>query len=171
MPVRTYRGYEAVSIGDIPKAKLLKASKTGKLSLTASELKGNRKMLMHPMNAMKIKKAQLTGSGVRSLGITQPEILTDLEWHSQGGSGLQGGSLWDTIKSSASWLYDNVLKPVGSAALDGIAQAGAQAINTRVPGLGDPLANAGRTAARNLTGMGLKKKKNSRMQGGSFMIN
>lgn len=171
MVARTYKGYEAVSLGDIPKAKLTRAAKTGKISFTAQELKGNRKMLMHPSNAAKVKKAQIAGCGVRSLEITHPEILSDIEWHAKGGSGLAGGSLWDTIKSGASWLWDNVAKPIGSAALNGIASAGAQAIDSRLPGAGQAIASAGREAARNLTGLGLKKKKNSRMRGGSFMIN
>ena len=56
--MRTFRGYEKVSVGDIPQKKLEKAIKTGKLTLSASDLKGDRVMLLHPANAKLVKAAK-----------------------------------------------------------------------------------------------------------------
>ncbi|GMF56770.1 unnamed protein product [Phytophthora fragariaefolia] len=77
---------------DVPAAKLTKALKTGKLSLTANQLKGSGSVIhLHPASYEKALKARKAGRGVR-LDITRHEIK-------KGYKKLQGGSIWSKIKS------------------------------------------------------------------------
>jgi hypothetical protein len=168
-----YKGYSVVTLGDVPVAKLRKAAKTGKMSLTASELKGNRRMLMHPSNAKRVKSAQKKGMGVQGLELSEPEILNDIEYHSKMGAGMSAGSLWDTIKSVGSWLKTS---GVGSVLADA-AQAAA------TPFVGATTAQIGRDILKTTTGVGLTSDLKERMKkvraarkgkkplGGSFLIN
>lgn len=179
--MRTYKGYEHVTVGDIPHKKLLKAVKTGKLSLSASDLKGGRIMLMHPENAKKVKKAKKLDKGI-AIMITSPEIMSDIEFHDKSGGSLKGQGVWDWIKGAANsvknFVSDNWdhIKPVLSA----VADVGALPLATAV---GAPeLALPGRAALKGITGIGLKEtrlanlakarlaKKNKRI-GGSFLLN
>ena len=188
--MRTFKGYEKVSVGDIPQKKLEKAIKTGKLTLSASDLKGNRVMLLHPTNAKLVKAAKSKNKGITGMGVSGPEIMTDMEWHDSMGGSMNGGSLWSWLKGAAKsvgkFFKDNwdVIKPVASR----IADTAVPAIATY---LGQPaLGVAARTGLKELTGVGVKdkrlaalakaraakaSKKKGRvvdvMQGGSFLIN
>ncbi len=190
--MRTYKGYEKVSVGDIPMKKLEKAIKTGKLTLSASDLKGGRVMLLHPANAKLVKAAKAKGKGITGMGLSAPEILTDMEWHDSMGGSMNGGSVWSWLKGAAKsvgkFFKDNwdVIKPVVSR----VADAAVPAIATY---LGQPaLGVAARSGLKELTGVGIKEKRlanlakaraakaskksgKSRvvdvMDGGSFMIN
>ncbi|GMF33363.1 unnamed protein product [Phytophthora lilii] len=58
---------------DVPAPKLNKALKTGKLSLTADQLKGSGSVIhLHPISYEKVIKARKAGRGVR-LDITRHE--------------------------------------------------------------------------------------------------
>lgn len=184
--MRTYSGYEKVTVGDIPQKKLEKAIKSGKLSLTANDLKGNRVMLLHPLNAKKVKLAQSKNKGVTGMGITGGEILADVEWHDKAGGSMNGGSLWSWLKRAGKSVYNfaknnwDILKPVVSKIADTAIPAIASAV-------GAPQASTvGREALRQLTGVGVndrmakarqakKSKKINIMTasqvGGSFKLN
>lgn len=153
--MRTYGGYEAVKVGDIPQSKLEKVFKTGKLTLSANELKGNRHLLMHPANARKIKLAQSKGKGVSGLSISGGEIEHDLNYHQHMGGNLHGGSLWSWIKNKAfPWLKKNVwpaLKPV----LSGLADSAVPALATAFPEIA-PALPVLRSGLTKLTGVGVK---------------
>jgi hypothetical protein len=161
-----YKRYKVVTVGNIPVAKLRKAAKTGKLSLTASELKGNRRILMHASNAKRVKAAQAKGTGVQGLMFSEPEIQSDIEYHGK----IEGGSLWSSIKSAGKWLKDS-----GVASILGDA---AQAAAT--PFVGATAAQVGRDILKTTTGIGIAekmakvrsaKKKDNKPLGGSFLIN
>ena len=185
--MRTFRGYEKVSVGDIPQKKLEKAIKTGKLTLSADDLKGNRVMLMHPANAKLVKAAKSKGKGITGLGLSGPEIMSDMEWHDSMGGSMNGGSLWSWLKNAGKsvgkFFKDNwdVIKPIASRVADSAIPALATAFGA--PELGV----LGRTTLKQLTGVGvgsdsLKNKrlanlakaraaKAKKATGGSFMIN
>ncbi|GMF12054.1 unnamed protein product [Phytophthora lilii] len=75
---------------DVPAPKLTKALKTGKLSLTANQLKSSGSVIhLHPASYEKALKARKAGRGVR-LDITRHEIK-------KGYKKLQGGSIWSKI--------------------------------------------------------------------------
>lgn len=190
--MRTYQGYEKVNIGDIPQKKLEKAIKTGKLTLSASDLKGDRVMLLHPGNAKLIKAAKAKSKGISGMGLTAPEIMADMDWHDSMGGSMSGGSVWSWLrgatKSAGKFFKNNwdVIKPIASR----LADAAVPAIATY---LGNPaLSGVARSSLKELTGVGIndkrlanlakaraakasKKSGKSRtidvMDGGSFMIN
>ena len=191
--MRTYRGYEKVTIGDIPQKKLEKAIKTGKLTLSASDLKGDRVMLFHPANAKLIKAAKAKSRGITGMGLTAPEILSDMEWHNSMGGSMNGGSVWSWLKSaakSAGKFFKNnwdTIKPIATQVVDGLMPSAASSAGPYAPGV-----ILGRQALKSLTGVGIndkrlanlakaraakaeKKSGKSRvvdvMDGGSFMIN
>lgn len=157
--------YSIVKVGTIPKAKLKKSLKTGMLSLTRDELKGNRHLLMHPMNASKVINAQKNSKGVQGLMLTKDEIQADMDYHASRGGALGGSfwsDLWSGVKSVGNWLKDS---GVGSMLAD-----------AAVPFASTVLGPAGATAARSVlkttTGVGLRgKKTRKRLTGSSFMIN
>jgi hypothetical protein len=159
-----FEGYTVVRVGEIPKAKLKKAAKTGKLSLTMDQINGNKHLVLHPMNAMKLIKSQQSGKGVQGLVLTSDEIAKDLKYHQLRGASISGGSFWSWLKTAASdvgnWLKDS---GVGSVVADAL-----------VPAAATVLGPAGAVVARNVlkttTGVGLKPRK-KRMTGSSFMIN
>ncbi|EEY57024.1 uncharacterized protein PITG_10585 [Phytophthora infestans T30-4] len=83
---------------DVPAPKLTKALKTGKLSLTADQLKGSGSVIhLHPASYEKALKARKADRGVR-LDITKHEIK-------KGYKKLQGGSIWSKIKSGLSTAF------------------------------------------------------------------
>lgn len=183
--MRTYKGYEKVSIGAIPQSKLAKSIKTGKLSFTADELKGGTKtMLLHPSNAKLVKAAQKKMKGLSGMPITGGEIMSDIAWHDSIGGGFQGGSLWSWIKSAApsvvKFVKDNWtdIKPV----LSKLADVAVPAVTSYA---GQPqLANLARQALK-LTGIGVKEQRLANLakarevkkgkvniiKAGSFLIN
>ena len=185
--MRTFKGYEKVSVGDIPQKKLEKAIKTGKLTLSASDLKGSRMMLVHPSNAKLIKQAQAKSKGLTGMPISGGEIMNDLEWHDSMGGSLHGGSLWSWLRGAAKsvgkFFKDNwqhikpVLTPIADTAIPAIAGYFGQ------PALAGPV----RAAVKGITGVGIKEKRlenlkkaraaklsksgKGRVEGGSFLIN
>lgn len=180
-----YKGYEVVKIGKISDAKKKKVIKGAAISFSSGELAGNdHSVLMHPMNAKMIKKAQSMGKGVSGVKFSRPEVLTDIEYHEKGGEGLSGGSIWDSIKNGLSKAW-NYVKDSGIGSI--LADSATAALT---PALG-PLAPVGRQLVRNIAGVGLKEKRlenlararkakaekkinKSRVvdvSGGSFMIN
>ncbi|EGZ20673.1 hypothetical protein PHYSODRAFT_456701, partial [Phytophthora sojae] len=128
---------------DIPARKLTKAFKTGKLSLTSSELKGSGSVIhLHPASFEKALKACKAGRGVR-LDITKHEIK-------KGDKKAQGGSIfskvWDTIKKGYKFAKDSGLL--------------SRAVDAAVPALatyaGQPTADVpARAAIKSLTGIGI----------------
>ena len=185
--MRTYQGYEKVTIGDIPQKKLEKAIKTGKLTLSASDLKGDRVMLVHPANAKLIKAAKAKSRGITGMGLTAPEILSDMEWHNSMGGSMNGGSVWSWLKSaakSAGKFFKNnwdTIKPIATQVVDGLMPSAASSAGPYAPGV-----ILGRQALKSLTGVGIKEqrllnlakaraakasKKSGGSTGGSFLIN
>ena len=80
--MRDFRGYEIVNISNnIKEDKFKKAVRSGKITLNAEELKGNQPLLLHPMYAKMVKKAQDKGKGVTSMMIAGSDILYDMELH------------------------------------------------------------------------------------------
>ena len=76
--MRDFKGYEIVKIAsDIKEDKFKKAIRTGKITLKADELKGNVALLVHPSQAILIKKAQAKGRGVTSMPIAASDVLLD----------------------------------------------------------------------------------------------
>lgn len=157
--MRTYKGYESVSVNKIPISKLKKAIKTGKLSLTAGDLKGDLRLLLHPLNAKLVKAAQAKNKGINSLMMSIPEIISDLDWHDKSGGSMNGGSLWSFLKSAGKEIGDfykenkQIIQPILSAVADKAIPAAFSAIGQ--PGF-SPL---GRQAFKKLTGVGLKEKR------------
>ena len=153
--MRDYAGYQAVRVGDIPQSKLEKVFKTGKLSLSANDLKGTRHLLLHPANALKIKQAQTKNKGVTGLSISGGEIANDLRYHQHMGGSIHGASLWSWIKNKAfPWVKKNIwpaLKPVLSGLADSAVPAIASAFPEVAPAL--PILREG---VRNVTGVGIK---------------
>ena len=186
--MRSFNGYESVSVGNIPQKKLEKAIKTGKLSLSADELSGSgRKMLLHPANAKLIKTAQNKNKGVSGMCISGGEIMNDLDWHTHMGGSMNGGSLWSWLKTAGKATYNfaknnwPLIKPIISQGVDQLLPSAASAAGRYAPGI--ILARQGLKA---LTGVGLKEqrllnlakaraakasKKGGCSTGGSFLIN
>jgi hypothetical protein len=127
---------------DIPGPKLTKAFKTGKLSLTANQLKGSGSVIhLHPASYEKALKARKAGRGVR-LDITRHEVK-------KGYKRAQGGSIWSKvwggIKSAFKFAKDSgLLSRATDVAVPAIATA-----------LGAPQgAIPARAAIRSMTGIG-----------------
>lgn len=103
--MRDYKGYEVVSLSPkISEDKLKKAVRSGKITLSADELKGNKSVLMHPMCAKLIKRAQAKGKGVTSMMICGADILYDIEFH-------EAKSLWNWLdgfktKKAYNWIWE-----------------------------------------------------------------
>ncbi len=103
--MRDYLGYEIVKVSkNIKEDKLKKAVRSGKITLSSDELKGTHPLLVHPMCAKLIKKAQEKGRGVTSMMIAASDILYDLEFHGE-------KSLWSwvnemTKKKAYNWIWE-----------------------------------------------------------------
>ncbi|KAG2977228.1 hypothetical protein PC120_g25548 [Phytophthora cactorum] len=128
---------------DVPAQKLTKAFKTGKLSLTADQLKGSGSVIhLHPAFYEKALKARKAGRGVR-LDITRHEVK-------KGYKKAQGGSIWSKIwggiKKGFKFAKDSgLLTQAANAAVPAIATA-----------LGAPQAAVpARAAIRFMTGIGV----------------
>lgn len=177
-----YKGYDIVKVGKIPKTKLKKAIKGAAISFTKDELAGNDyQMLVHPSNAKVMKVAQSKNKGISGIKFSEPEIMTDMEYHSNTGGSLSGGSIWDSIWRGLKTV-GNVLKESGAATA--LADFGQNALT---PIIGAPLANVGRQLVKNVTGVGINAAKEKRLanlakarfakknkksaSGGSFLIN
>ncbi|KAG2768523.1 hypothetical protein PC129_g20309 [Phytophthora cactorum] len=128
---------------DVPARKLTKAFKTGKLSLTANELKGSGSVIhLHPTSYEKAMKARKVGRDVR-LDITRHEVK-------KGYKRAQGGSVWNKIwggiKSAFKFAKDSgILSKAADAAVPALATA-----------LGAPQAAIpARAAIKSMTGIGV----------------
>ncbi len=103
--MRDYLGYEIVKISkDISEDKFKKAVRSGKITLNATELKGTKPILVHPMCAKIILRAQAKQKGVTSMMIAASDILYDLELHGD-------RSFWSWIhamknKKAYNWIWD-----------------------------------------------------------------
>lgn len=153
-----YNNYDVVSVGTIPQAKLKKALNGGAIILTAKDLTGNQKLVLHPENAKKVRMAVKSGKGTR-INFMPGEIQNDLNFHSQksGGSvqgeahrrcpedpldhSMSGGSIWSWLKEKAWPVIKKVIGGVG----DAVAYANPELA---------PL----REGVRSLTGVGLARK-------------
>jgi hypothetical protein len=128
---------------DIPGPKLTKAFKTGKLSLTADQLKGSGSVIhLHPASYEKALKARKAGRGVR-LDITRHEVK-------KGYKRAQGGSIWSKvwggIKSAFKFAKDSGL----------LSRAADVAVPALATALGAPQgAIPARAAIRSMTGIGV----------------
>ncbi|KAG2959030.1 hypothetical protein PC120_g28215 [Phytophthora cactorum] len=128
---------------DVPALKLIIAFKTGKLSLTSSELKGSGSVIhLHPASYEKALKARKAGRGVR-LDITRHEVK-------KGYKKAQGGSIWSKIwggiKKGFKFAKDSgLLSKAADAAVPALATA-----------FGAPQAAIpARAAIRSMTGIGV----------------
>jgi hypothetical protein len=128
---------------DIQAPKLTKALKTGKLSLTADQLKGSGSVIhLHPASYEKALKARKAGRGVR-LDITKHEIK-------KGYKRAQGGSIWGKIKSALSSAF-KFAKDSGL-----LSRAADVAVPALATALGAPQgAIPARAAIRSMTGIGV----------------
>lgn len=159
--MRSFNGYESVSVGEIPQKKLEKAIKTGKLSLSADDLNGNRRLLLHPTNAKLIKTAQNKNKGVSGMCISGGEIMNDLDWHTHMGGSMNGGSLWSWLKTASKATYNfakqnwPLIKPIISQGVDQLLPSAVQAAGP----YGGPAVILGRQTLKSLTGVGLKEQR------------
>ena len=102
--MRDYLGYEIVKVsGSIKEDKLKKAVRSGKITLSADELKGAKPLLVHPMCAKLIVKAQAKGRGVTSMMIAGSDIVNDLALHGE-------KSVWHWVndmktKKAYNWIW------------------------------------------------------------------
>ncbi|RAW29784.1 hypothetical protein PC110_g13842 [Phytophthora cactorum] len=128
---------------DVPAPKLTKALNTGKLSLTADQLKGSSSVIhLHPTSYEKALKARKTGRGVR-LDITKHEIK-------KGYKRAQGGSIWGKIKSTLSSAFKFAKN---SGLLSRAADAAVPALETALGS--SQAAIPARDAIRTMTGIGV----------------
>lgn len=104
--MRDYKGYEVVKLSNqISEDKLKKAVRSGKVTFSADELKGNKPVLMHPMCAKMIKRAQDKGKGVTSMMLSGADIVYDLEFHGD-------KSIWKWLdgfktKKAYNWIWND----------------------------------------------------------------
>ncbi|EEY64714.1 uncharacterized protein PITG_16149 [Phytophthora infestans T30-4] len=123
---------------NVQERKLTKAVKTGKLSLTADELKGSGSVIhLHPASHEKALKARRADSGVR-LDITKHEVK-------KGYKRAQGGSIWSKvwrgIKSAFKFAKDSgILSRAADAAVPALATA------FGAPQAGNPCSTGGRVS-------------------------
>lgn len=163
--MRDYSGYVAVKHGPISEAKLKKAIKGGSLTFSKLELSGNDfKTLFHPMTAKVLKAAKSKNKGANNVPIALGEIMADMEYHTNRGGSMLGGSIWSKIwsgiKSGAKALWNPVIKP----ALTQIADMAVQPLQAALTGskYGAPLAPlvpTARAELKKLTGIGMTQQK------------
>lgn len=103
--MRDFKGFEIVHVsGSIKPDKLKKAVRSGKISFSAEDLKGKKPVLIHPMSAKLIKRAQDKNMGISSMMISASDILMDLESHG-------AKSIWSWTdefkhKKAYKWVWD-----------------------------------------------------------------
>lgn len=154
MSVNPFSGYVQVKVGNIPASKLEKSIKGQAIRLTNANLTGDRVMLVHPLNAKAIKKAQMSGKGLATTFSTG-EALADIDFHDRAGGSISGGSLWSWLKNKAwPWVKKNwnIIKPVASAVADVAIPALSAAVGAPTAG---PMA---RGALKQLTGVGIEQR-------------
>lgn len=188
--MRDYSGYVSVSHGEIPDSKLKKVIKGGKITFTKEELAGTAyKTLFHPTTAKMLKLAQRKGKGANSVPVAMGEIMADMDWHNASGSGIQGGSIWKKIWGGLKALWNPVIKPALSQALDmGVAPLQGALAGSKYGAPLAPFVPQARAKFKELTGIGMttqqkrlkalekaraskKNKKINVLTGSSFKIN
>ena len=103
--MRDFKGYELVRVsGSIDEDKLKKAVRSGKITFSADQLKGNKPLLIHPFCAKNIKKAQAKGRGIVSMPLAASDILYDMELHGS-------KSIWAWMdgmrtKKAYNWIWE-----------------------------------------------------------------
>ena len=128
-------------------------------SLSADDLNGNRRLLLHPANAKLIKTAQNKNKGVSGMCISGGEIMNDLDWHTHMGGSMNGGSLWSWLKTAGKATYNfakqnwPLIKPIISQGVDQLLPSAAAAAGPYAPGV-----ILGRQALKSLTGVGFGLK-------------
>lgn len=80
-----FSGYVQVKVDNVPPAKLRKALNGKAVRLTSGDFSGNRVMMVHPLNAKKIKAAQKTGQGLTT-NFSHGEAAADLHYHDHVGA-------------------------------------------------------------------------------------
>jgi len=119
---------------------------------------GSHILLLHPVQHHKISKAHAKNSG-SDLHVSNGELHATIH------SGIAGTGFWDVLKDGASWLWNNVAKPVLGVAGDAGASE-LKNIASSVPIVGQlagPLIDKGREALKSTTGIGLHHKKGKKM--------
>lgn len=149
-----FNNYKQVTCGALTPAQQHKYEKTGKVALTAGQVKDNTHSLtLHPESYKKFQKSKLAGKGV-NLSVSPGEVAADLATVSHSGAGMHGGSLWGWLKNKAwPWLKNNwsIIKPVVSAVADVAIPAAATAFGAPSAGV------AARAGLKQLTGVGMGK--------------
>ena len=139
--------YREIEISaDIPEAKLMRAFKTGQLTLSKHELAGSgAKLFLHPESASKVDKACKCGKGVR-LQITRHEVGYPFK-RNIGGSIFT--KIWKGIKSAFKWTKDN-------GVLSKVADLAVPALTSAAPELA-PAIISGRNLLKQNTGIGVSR--------------
>lgn len=89
--MRDYRGYVVVKIGAVEEKKLQAGVRKGKITFKADELKGNHPLLLHPIAAAMVEKAQKKGRGVTGMMLSADDILEDIKFH-------KSKSMWNWLE-------------------------------------------------------------------------
>ena len=103
--MRDYLGYQIVKVSaSISEDKLKKAVRSGKITFAAEDLKGSKPLLVHPMCAKLILKAQSKGKGLTSMMISGSDITNDMNFHGS-------KSIWNFMnemhtKKAYNWIWD-----------------------------------------------------------------
>lgn len=104
--MRDFKGYEVVKVSaSIKEDKLKKAVRNGKITLNSEELKGAKALLLHPLCAKMVKKAQDKGRGVTSMMLSGDDIVRDMELHGD-------KSVWSFMESmrnkkAYNWVWND----------------------------------------------------------------
>ncbi len=103
--MRDYLGYQIVKVSaSISEDKLRKSVRSGKITFSAEDLKGSKPLLVHPMCAKLILKAQTKGKGLTSMMIAGSDITNDMAFHGS-------KSIWNFMnemrtKRAYNWIWD-----------------------------------------------------------------
>ena len=104
--MRDHKGYEVVLVsGNIKDDKLKKAVRSGKITFAAEDLKGKKPMLVHPMCAKVLKRAQTKGKGVTSMPLAAADILLDLEMH--GSKSIWSWTQEFKTRKAYKWIWED----------------------------------------------------------------
>jgi len=131
-------------------ARKLVKGKPVQLSHSALTQGHNVKMMLHPVNAKKVQRAIKNKKGTR-LQLSQSEI--------------DGGSLWDFLKSAGSWIKSNIIdQPFYKSSVKPLVRGLVDVGTSMVPGgVAQDLVKKGSDWIGRETGaFGLKKGKKSR---------
>lgn len=105
--MRDYLGYQIVKVSaSISEDKLRKSVRSGKITFSAEDLKGSKPLLVHPMCAKLILKAQSKNKGLTSMMIAGSDIINDMAFYGS-------KSIWNFMnemktKRAYNWIWDVV---------------------------------------------------------------